>query len=241
MKRRQPRCPPTPALRAQPTTHPASRSAASAAPGSLQRQPETPLTRSALIFGGGRATRLGGRNKALLEVGGTQIIDRIVAQLQPLADELVLLTNDVSLQDRSGLRLVFDAEPHAGVLPALARGLAEARGDICTAVACDMPFVSRRLFEFLLELQHATGADVVIPRTEGYLEPMHAVYRRTTVEAAIRAALARGEQRMISYFADVRVREVAEAEWREVEPEGLAFFNVNTPDDLAAAQRLAAA
>jgi molybdopterin-guanine dinucleotide biosynthesis protein A len=102
-----------------------------------------------------------------------------------------------------------------------------------------MPFVSGRLFERLLELQATTDADVVIPRTAGYLEPMHAVYRRATVEAAIRAALRRGEQRMISYFGDVRVREVDEAEWREAAPDGLAFFNVNTPEELAEARRLA--
>jgi molybdopterin-guanine dinucleotide biosynthesis protein A len=199
------------------------------------------LKRSALIFGGGRATRLGGVNKALLEVGGSRIIDRILAAIAPLADETVLLTNDDALQGLSALRLVFDPEPHAGVLPALATGLAAASGDVCLAVACDMPFVSRRLFEHLLGVEAETSADVVIPRTAGYLEPMHAVYRREAVEAAIRAALRRGEQRMISYFAHVQVREVTEAEWRVFDPEGLAFFNVNTPEDLAEARRRAVA
>ncbi|HET6319571.1 MAG TPA: molybdopterin-guanine dinucleotide biosynthesis protein MobB, partial [Chloroflexota bacterium] len=80
----------------------------------------------------------------------------------------------------------------------------------------------------------------VIPRSQGSLEPMHAVYRRAPALAAIEAALGRGEQRMISYFRDVRVREVAEDEWRPLSPDGRAFFNVNTPEDLARAQRLAA-
>jgi molybdopterin-guanine dinucleotide biosynthesis protein A len=168
------------------------------------------------------------------------IIDRILAQLQPLVDEVVLLTNDASLADRSGLRLVYDAEPHAGVLPALAAGLKEAQGELCLAVACDMPFVSRQLFERMLEVQSEAAADVVIPRTEGHLEPMHAVYRRSTVETAIRVALARGEQRMISYFGEVRVSEMPESEWRTIEPQGLVFFNVNTQEDLVEAQRLAA-
>src|SRR5205085_10935958 len=97
---------------------------------------------------------------------------------RPLVDEVVLLTNDAALQDSSGLRLVYDAEPHAGVLPALATGLAEAQGDLCLAVACDMPFVSAGLFERMLQWQADSDADVVIARTEGYLEPMHAVYRR---------------------------------------------------------------
>jgi molybdopterin-guanine dinucleotide biosynthesis protein A len=150
----------------------------------------------------------------------------------------VLLTNDTALEGSADLRLVFDAVPHAGVLPALEAGLGAATGDVCLAVACDMPFVSGRLFEHLLSVHVETDSDVVIPRTAGYLEPMHAVYRRAAVAAAIRAALERGDQRMTSYFRDVRVREVQEGEWRQVDPDGLAFFNVNTPDDLAEARRL---
>jgi molybdopterin-guanine dinucleotide biosynthesis protein A len=197
------------------------------------------LNVSALIFAGGRATRLGGVNKALLEIGGTPIIGRILSAVQQLADETVLLTNDSALASRAEFRLVFDPAPHAGVLPALAAGLAAASNAVCLTVACDMPFVSAALFERLLKIQADADADVVIPRTAGYLEPMHAVYRRDTVLAAIRSALERGEQRMISYFRDVHVHEVDETDWRQLDPRGLAFFNVNTPEDLAEAQRLA--
>lgn len=132
---------------------------------------------------------------------------------------------------------MYDPEPHAGVLPALAAGLSAASGEVCLTVACDMPFVSRGLFRRQLDL--LVDADVVIPRTADYLEPMHAVYRRAAVLAAIQAALTRGERRMISYFAEVRVREMVEPEWRALDPAGRAFFNVNTPEDLAEAQRLA--
>src|SRR5262249_38688955 len=135
----------------------------------------------------------------------------------------------------SDARVVFDATPHEGVLPALAAGLSAARGEVCLAVACDMPFVSRDVFEHLLGFDE----DVVIPRTAGFLEPMHAGYRRTTVLQVISAALARGEQRMTSYFAAVRVREVDESAWRPLSADGRAFFNVNTPEDLIEARRLA--
>lgn len=147
-----------------------------------------------------------------------------------------MLANDRSLEMQvPDARVVFDPEPHAGVLPALAAGLRAASGDVCLAVACDMPFVSRELFELML----AMDADVVIPKTVSFLEPMHAVYRRIPVLGAIDAALARGEQRMISYFGDVQVREVSEQEWRPLSPDARAFFNVNTPEDLTQAQRLA--
>jgi molybdenum cofactor guanylyltransferase len=200
----------------------------------------TSTQRSALVFAGGRASRLGGVNKALLEIAGRTIVARILAALGPLVDECVLLTNDAVLADLEDVRLVFDPTPHAGVLPALAAGLEAAAGEVCLAVACDMPFVSSELFRHLLEIQQRADADVVIPRTAGFLEPMHAVYRREPVLQAIRAALGRGDQRMISYFSEVRVCEVAEAEWRQVNASGTAFFNVNTPDELAEARRIAA-
>jgi molybdopterin-guanine dinucleotide biosynthesis protein A len=193
---------------------------------------------SLIVFAGGRATRLGGVNKALLAVGDRTIVQRILDELGPLAEERLILTNDVALSSLSGVRLVNDPEPHAGVLTALANGLATAAGELCLTVACDMPFVSRPVFEYLLRLQREDNADVVIPLGGKALEPMHAVYRRARVEVAIRDALARGEQRMISYFAAVRVREVPGSELKALDPTGRAFFNVNTPADLAEAQRL---
>jgi molybdopterin-guanine dinucleotide biosynthesis protein A len=57
---------------------------------------------------------------------------------------------------------------------------------------------------------------------------------------AINAALARGEQRMISYFSDVRVHEIDERDVRAIDTHGTAFFNVNTAEDLAEARRIAA-
>src|SRR2546429_1389986 len=85
--------------------------------------PSRGVRRSALIFAGGRATRLGGVNKALLDVGGASIVERILASLGPLVDERVLLANDATLAEQPDVRLIFDPSPHAGVLPALATGL----------------------------------------------------------------------------------------------------------------------
>jgi molybdopterin-guanine dinucleotide biosynthesis protein A len=69
---------------------------------------------------------------------------------------------------------------------------------------------------------------------------MHAVYRVAACRKAIRDALARDERRMISFLDRVRTRRVNEGELRRLDPELRSFFNVNTPEDLAAARRLAA-
>lgn len=191
-----------------------------------------------IILAGGHGSRLGGVNKALLEVGGRTNLERVLAVLGGLADDLVIVANDRALAALSGVRLVLDAEPHGGVLPALAQGLAAARAELTIVVACDMPFLSPALLGDLV--RRASTVDVVIPTVEGRPEPMHAVYRREPCLTAIRAALAAGQRRMISFLDRVRVEQVPESELRARDPELRSLFNTNTPEDLALARELAA-
>ncbi len=192
---------------------------------------------SAVIFAGGQGTRLGGVKKAMLEVGSQPIIARILDAVRPLASEVIVVDNDDTLRALPGIRIVPDSETQAGVLVALHSGLSAASGELCIALACDMPFVNGELLAWMIE--QADAHDVVIPTTEGQLDPLHAIYRRQPCLDAIGSALARGEKRMISYLSDVRVREVGEAEMRIMDPELRSLFNVNTPEDLALANRLA--
>jgi molybdopterin-guanine dinucleotide biosynthesis protein A len=191
-----------------------------------------------LILAGGKGSRLGGVNKALLEVGGRPNIERVLDTLGPLCSRIVVVANDHSLADRPDLELMLDLEPHAGVLPALAQGLAALDSDLVVTVACDMPFLSRPLLAELIA--RSAASDVVIPVLDGRPEPMHAVYRRLASLQAIRAALAAGERRMISFLDRVRVARVESAELRRWDPELRSFFNTNTPADLERARALAA-
>ena len=189
-----------------------------------------------IVFAGGQGTRLGGVKKPLLRVGALTIVQRVLDAVRPLGGEIIVVDNDQSLAYLPEIRIVPDVETRAGVLTALYSGLAAATSTLCLVVACDMPFLSTRLLQWLIEL--ATEVDVVMPVIGGQMDPMHAVYRREPCLAAIGHALARNEKRMVSYLADVRVREVNEAELRALDPELLSFFNINTPEDLDQARKL---
>ena len=195
----------------------------------------SPVT--AIVLAGGRGSRLGGVDKALLEIGGRRTIDRVLGALEGLASEVVAVVNEDRLADVAGIRRIADPEPHAGVLPALRAALDAAREPLCLLVACDMPFLQPALLRRLVEL--ANGFDVVIPHVEGQPQPMHAVYRRNACRAAIEDSLAQGRRRMIAFLDAVRVRTVPEDEIRSVDPELRSFFNVNTPEDLERARALA--
>jgi molybdenum cofactor guanylyltransferase len=192
-----------------------------------------------IVLAGGRGSRLGGVNKALLDIGGRTTLERTLAALADVAEETILVVNDDSLAGTSGVRFVRDPEPHAGVLPALLAALETATRPLAALVACDMPFLDGALLRWLVD--RSAEFDVVIPTVGDQLQPMHAVYRRDVCRAAIAAALARGDRRMISFLDAVRVRRVAEDELRRLDPNLRSFFNINTAEDLAEARGMAAA
>jgi molybdopterin-guanine dinucleotide biosynthesis protein A len=201
--------------------------------------PQSEARTSLLILAGGRGTRLGGARKAFLEVGGRPILARVVDALAPLVDECLALVHDADMPVLEGVNVLVDPAPHAGVLPALLHGLRSASGEVCMIVAGDMPFVQRAAFEYLLRLLGEEGVSAVIPRVDGFLQPMHCVVRRHVVIDSIEVGLAAGEHRLFRVLAPLKPRLVDEAELRLVDPDLLTLFNVNTPEDVATAERIA--
>jgi molybdopterin-guanine dinucleotide biosynthesis protein A len=195
---------------------------------------------SLVIFAGGRATRLGGARKAMLRVGDRTILERVLDALGPLVQERLALVDQLELPSLPGLQLVVDERPHDGPLAALAHGLQVARFDVCLLVASDMPFVSRDAFAYLLRMHAEESARVVVPYVDGHLEPMHSVVSRRALASAIEPFLASGERRLFRVLESLDPRLVHADEMRTLDPELRTLFNVNTPEDLAAAERLIA-
>jgi molybdopterin-guanine dinucleotide biosynthesis protein A len=190
------------------------------------------------IFAGGHGSRLGGVDKAALDLGGTPLLDHVLSAASPLAAEILVVANDDRLANDPRFTLVRDPEPHAGVLPALLAALDVATSPIMLLLACDMPFVSQAIVRTLT--RSATAYDVVMPLVTRRAQPMHAVFRVAACRPAVRAALERGDRRMTSFLADVNTLQVDEAQLRHLDPELRSFFNINTPEDLETARQLAA-
>jgi molybdopterin-guanine dinucleotide biosynthesis protein A len=194
---------------------------------------------SLLVLAGGRATRLGGQRKALIRVGGRAIVERVLDALMPLVDESLLLVHDADMPSFGGARLVIDPQPYVGPLAALIHGLESASGEVCLVVAGDMPFVSRSAFAYLLKVQADSGAAVVVPYVDGYIESMHAVVDRHRLLHALDAAQRQGEQRVFRVLQTLDPRLVTADELRQVDPQLRTLFNIDSPEDLAAAERIA--
>jgi molybdopterin-guanine dinucleotide biosynthesis protein A len=190
------------------------------------------------IQAGGQSTRMG-EDKALKLFLGRPLIQRVVDRLAPIADETIITTNQPENYRFLGLRLVRDLKPGRGALGGLYSALYSASSPTVAVVACDLPFASAKLIDHARRLLKQEAADVVIPESAEGLEPLHAVYRRETCLPAIEAALAAGQWKVISWFPQVKVRVLTPVESAPLNEQGLAFWNLNTPEEFAEAERRA--
>jgi molybdopterin-guanine dinucleotide biosynthesis protein A len=190
------------------------------------------------IQAGGESRRMG-QDKALLPFLGQPLIVRVLERLKPLADEILVTTNHPQAYQFLGLPLYPDQEPGRGALGGLYTALTSASHPLVAVVACDMPFVSAALLSAMRDVLLATQVDIAIPVTGHGSEPFHAVYRRQTCLPMVRQALEAGKWRVDSWFDQVQLHPMQPDEIHRYDPDGLCFRNVNTPEELKAAQQLA--
>jgi molybdopterin-guanine dinucleotide biosynthesis protein A len=190
------------------------------------------------IQAGGESRRMG-RDKALIPFLGKSLIQRVIQRVAPLADEVLVTTNRPEDYLFLDLPLFSDLAPGRGALGGLLTALSAARGDLVAIVACDMPFVSVALLAAQRDLLIEGAFDAVIPQTEGGTEPFHAIYRRATCLPAIQEAIQSEKWRVDAWFPKRAVRFLTPEEVQLYDPERIAFWNVNTPEDLEQAEQLA--
>jgi molybdopterin-guanine dinucleotide biosynthesis protein A len=180
-----------------------------------------------------------GENKALKPFLGRPLIERVIRRLEPIADELLITTSEPGLLGFPGIRQVSDIRPGLGPLGGLYTALVAARFPAVAVVACDLPFASAPLAVASAGILLQEDADVVIAELPEGFEPLHAVYRRAVCLPAVEASLAAGQLQVISWFPQVRVRRLTDAERDRYDPDGFAFWNINTPEEFARAEQRA--
>jgi molybdopterin-guanine dinucleotide biosynthesis protein A len=191
-----------------------------------------------VVQAGGESRRMG-RNKALIPFLGRSLIERVIERVKPLAEELLVTTNQPEDFEFLGCPLISDVLPGKGALGGLYTALYAAGSPIVVVVACDMPFVSPVLLRAEIDLLNDLNADVVIPSSQEGLEPFHSVYRRETCLPQIRTAIDADQKRIISWFQAVHVRVMTAEEVGNYDPVHQAFLNINTMEELVQAEQIA--
>ena len=191
-----------------------------------------------VIQAGGESRRMG-QSKALVPFAGRPLICRMVDRLSPVADELIITTNEgdklAFLSEQYPdleIKLVPDLHDFRGALPGIHTALEAASNPFVAIIACDMLFASPRLVVAEALAMKESEKDMVVPVNKHGYEPFHAMYRREACLPAVRELLAKGDKRAQSFFDSVSIREFSQAEVLEAEPMGGCFINANTPDEL---------
>jgi molybdopterin-guanine dinucleotide biosynthesis protein A len=193
------------------------------------------------VLAGGLARRMGGGDKPLLEIGGETILSRALSRFRPQCTSIVINANgDPARFKALGDPVVADsvpdfAGPLAGVLAGLDWAAENAAGtEWIATVPGDCPFLPRDLVAKLHAARQAANAPLACARTGGRMHPVAGIFPLSLRED-LRAALV--EEKLHKVGVWVGRHHAATAEWPDtpVDP----FFNVNTPEDRAAAEALA--
>ena len=189
---------------------------------------------TAVILAGGLNTRFGGINKAFLEVGGRRILDRLMDLCAGRFEAVIIVTNDPVAYLEWDCTLTADFFPVRSSLTGIHAGLFCAPTEHAFVMACDTPFLTGAVVETILD-RLTPETDVVVPQTAAGFEPLCAIYSRRCLQPMARG-IAAGRFQIRRIFRKVRLRTVSEQRLREVDPDLISFFNINTPEDLARAE-----
>ncbi len=195
-----------------------------------------------VVLAGGKSRRMGGGDKALIELGGRTILDHVIERARPQVSALALNANgDPARFSRFGLPVIADVVGgHAGPLAGVLTGLEWAAAEIpdCAWIATfasDAPFLSLDLVARLRAAVERDGADMACASSAGRRHPVFGLWPVALVGPLRHAVIDQAIRKVDVWTAryDLAVADFAVV---PLDP----FFNANRPEDLAEAEALLA-
>ncbi len=180
------------------------------------------------ILLGGKSSRYGS-NKAFVEIEGVRLVDRVARVMKSIFHRIVLLTNTPEEYAYLQTPMIEDLIKGFGPMGGIYTGLMTLSDEVGFFVACDMPFLSESLIRHMVDVRD--DFDVVVPRMDWMLEPLHALYSKKCLPV-IHETIRQDQHQILKCFAELRVRYVDEEELRLWDPKLRSFFNINKPQDL---------
>lgn len=184
---------------------------------------------TAVVLAGGRATRMGGQDKGLVDLAGRPMIAYVLDALRPQVARVIVNANrNLEAYAAFGCEVVPDIEAgFLGPLAGLATGMAHATTDYVVTAPCDSPLVARDLVQRLYSACIEASADIAAAHDGERLQPVFALARRD-LEMDLRRWLASGERKIDRWFARHRLAPVDFSDRADT------FVNVNDPGERAA-------
>lgn len=190
-----------------------------------------------IILAGGKSKRYG-RNKALVDLGGVPLIERVVGTMSSVFQRLILVTNTPHEYSHLHLPMYQDLIKGLGPLGGIYTGLSAISDEAGFFVACDMPFINGALIRHMVRVRG--DFDVVAPKIDWKIEALHALYCKKGLPT-VKGLIDSGEYQVVKFYRKVRVKYIGEKEIRAFDPDLRSFFNVNRPEELLEAGKVGSA
>ena len=187
----------------------------------------------AVLAGGG--SRRFGRDKAHAVLGGKSLIEHVLNVMRGFFEDILIVTNQPVLFECFDVTVVSDIVRGPGALAGLLTALLHAENDRCFVAACDMPFLNASVVRRILRKEETY--DVVLPLVENEPQPLHAVYSKKCIPF-IQKGISQKDFRIVDFYPGVSVLRLEETTWRDIDPDRLSFFNINTRDEFHRAEGL---
>ena len=182
------------------------------------------------VLAGGKSSRMG-QDKGLMRLGGKPLVLRAAEILKPLARTVTLL-GPPDRYGNLGFPVIADMWPDQGPLAGLCTGLISSSTAWSLFLACDLPRVSPKFIELLVQRVRTTRSDAVAPRTQDGWQPLCAAYH-TRCRAVFERAIQQCQLSIVELFNILRPEAITLDEMATVGVSETEFINVNTPEDWA--------
>ena len=182
------------------------------------------------ILAGGKSSRYGGFNKAYILINGRRIIDRNISDLKGLFPVISIVTNTLNqFSDYSNYPMSSDYYKEIGPLAGIHSALKNTSANAVFISSCDMPFLNIDIINKILEIGKSNNYQVIVPRWNGQIEPLHALYHESVLpplESYIKNNANRSVHKFLKtincLFLDLDSNQITEK----------AFANINSETDL---------
>jgi molybdenum cofactor guanylyltransferase len=185
---------------------------------------------SGVILAGGTNKRFEGKTKANVVIEGVTIISRIISAIDDLFPELIIATNNPEeFLEFSQYKIIKDIYLKAGPLAGIHAAMKSSAKEAVFIFAGDMPFPDKKIIAGMIDEFNLGNCDVLIPKIGQFIEPLHAIYRKSLMDD-IERFIEDGKSRAVRDF----LREV-KTDYQtiaETEQNKRAFTNINSQYDL---------
>jgi molybdopterin-guanine dinucleotide biosynthesis protein A len=186
-----------------------------------------------IILAGGASRRMG-RNKAMLKLHDAPLIEKVYRTMAAIFSDIVIVTNSPEEYAFIPCRKTPDIYPGAGSIAGLHAGMAASHTERIFVAACDMPFLNADLIRMLCSRD--MEAEAVVPlNSEGFFEPLHAVYAVSALDTA-RDIIEKGDKSILILLNRIRTVLIPYEEICSIPGARDSFRNVNTPEEFKMAQ-----